>query len=79
MHEIFLHLVARFFPELFRQIVSRGFADERLAAAGRAIKQKTFRSRVLELLEKLAVEKRQLDRVLDRLQRLILPADLFPW
>ena len=70
VHEIFFHLVARFFPELFRQIVSRRFADERLAAAGRAVKQKSFRSRVLKFLEQIAVEERQFDRVLDRLQRL---------
>ena len=73
VHEIFLHLVARFFPKLFRQIVGGRFADERLAAAGRAIEQKTFRRGVLEFLEKLAVQKRQLDRVLDRLERWSCP------
>ncbi len=78
VHEIFFHLVARFLPELLRQIVSRGFADERLAAARRAVEQKTFRRRVVELLEKLAVEERQLDGVLDRLERLVLSADHFP-
>ena len=78
MHEIFLHLVARFFPELFRQIVGRRFADERFAAAGRAVEQKSFRRGVLEFLEKLAVQERQLDRVLDRLERLVLAADFFP-
>ena len=78
VHEIFLHLVARFFAELFRQVVSGGFADERFAAAGRAVEQKSFRRRVLEFLEKLAVDERQLDRVLDRLQRLVLSAHFFP-
>ncbi len=78
VHEIFFHLVARFFPELLRQIVGGRFADERLAAAGRAVEQETFRRGMLELLEKLAVQQRQLDRVFDRLERLVLPADFFP-
>ena len=33
---------------------------------------------MLEFLEKLAVQKRQLDRVLDRLERLVLSPDLLP-
>ena len=51
VHEIFLHFLAGLFAELFRQIVGRRFADERLAAAGRAVKQKSFRRRVLKFLE----------------------------
>ena len=78
VHEIFAHLLARFFAELFRQIVSGRFADERLAAAGRAVKQKAFRRGVLEVLEKILVQQRQLDRVADRLQRFFLAADFFP-
>src|SRR4029453_7974735 len=43
VHEIFTHLGSSFFAELFRQIVSRCLSDQRLAAARRTVKQKTFR------------------------------------
>ena len=78
VHEIFFHVVAGFFAELFGQVVSGRLADERFAAAGRAVKEKPFRCRVLKFFEKLGVDERQLDRILDRLQRLLLPADFFP-
>ena len=64
--------------ELLREIVGGRFADERLAAAGRAVEEETFRRGVLELLEQIRVQQRQLDRVADRLERLLLAADFFP-
>ncbi len=78
VHEILAHVSARFAAELLRQVVGRRLADERLAAAGRPVEQKTFRRRVLEFLEQFLVQKRQLDRVADRLQRRLLAADFFP-
>ena len=78
MHEIFPHLLAGLLPELLRQIVGGRLADERLAAAGRAVEQEALRRGVLEFLEQLGVQQRQLDRVPDRLQRLLLAADFFP-
>jgi hypothetical protein len=78
VHEIFFHLVARFFPKLFRQIVGGGFANERLAATGRTVKQEALGRRMLEFLKELGVEQRQFDCVPDRLQRLVLSTDLFP-
>ena len=56
VHEIFLHFHACFFSKLLRQIVGRCFADERLAATGRAVEQKTFRRDVLKFLEKIDVQ-----------------------
>ena len=48
VHEVFFHFLAGFFAELFRQIVSGRFADQRLAATGRAVEKKTFRRGVLK-------------------------------
>ena len=64
--------------ELFRQVVGRRLADERLAAAGRAVEEEALRRGVLEFLEQFLVQERQLDRVADRLERLLLAADFFP-
>jgi hypothetical protein len=78
VHEVSLHFAAAFFAKLFGQIVGGRFADERFAAARRAVEQETFRRRMLKFLKQLAVNERQLDRVLDRFQRLVLAAHFFP-
>ncbi len=78
VHEVFLHFAAAFFAELLRQVVGGRFADECFAAAGRAVKQETFRGRMVKFFKQLAVDQRQLDRVLDRLQRLVLSAHFLP-
>ena len=70
--------VPAFLAQLLGQVVGRRFPDERLAATRRAVEQKTLGRGVLKFGEKLAVNQRQFDRILDRLQRLILPAYLFP-
>ena len=73
-----LHFVAGFLAQLPRQIVGGRFADQRFAATRRAVEQKAFRRRVLKFREEFAVNQRQFDRVLDRLQRFVLSADFFP-
>ena len=78
VHEVFLHFFAALLAQLLRQVVGRRFADQRLAAAGRAVEEKTFRRGVLKFREELPVNQGQLDRVPDGLQRLILSADFLP-
>src|SRR5205085_6974152 len=78
VHEIFAHVVAALFPELFSQVVGGRLADERLAAAWRTVKQKAFRRGVLKFLEQLRMNQRQLDRVLDGLERRVLATDFAP-
>ena len=78
MHEIFAHLSATFCAELLRQIECSRLADERFATARWTVKQKTFRCGVLKSCEKIRMQQRQLDRILDRLQRRFLAADSFP-
>src|SRR3954463_4752568 len=53
VHEIFVHLSARLGAELLRQIECSRLSNERLAAARRAVEQKTFRRSVLKFLEKI--------------------------
>src|SRR5438093_10536613 len=53
-------------------------ADERLATTRRAVEKKSFRRGVLEFFEKIDMQQRKLDRVLDRLERFLLAADFFP-
>src|SRR4029453_15405763 len=79
VHKIFTHFGPGFFAELLRQIECSRLADKRLPAAWRTVKQKTFRRSMLKFLEKIRMQERQLDRVLDRLQRRFLAADFFPW
>ena len=64
--------------QLLRQVVSGRLADQRFAAARRAVKEEALRGGVLEFLEQLLMQERQLDRVADRLQRFLLAADFFP-
>ena len=64
--------------DLLPKIVRRGLAEQRFAATGRAVQQKTFRHRVLEPFEQVAMDKRQFDRVADGLHRLLLAADVRP-
>src|SRR5882757_11502027 len=75
VHEIFAHLVPGFCAELLRQIECSRLADERLAAPRRAVKQKTFRRRMLKFREKVRMQEWQLDCVLDCLQRRFLATD----
>src|SRR5207237_3033706 len=49
-----------------------------VSVAGRVVEQETFWRGVLEFFEKRRVQKRQLDRVLDRLERVLLAAYFFP-
>src|SRR5947208_8375107 len=78
VHEIFLHLSACFLTKLLSQIVSGRFADQCLPATRWTVKKKTLRCGMVKFLEKVGVQKWELDRVLDRLQRCFLTADLFP-
>src|SRR5215475_14718959 len=64
VHEIFLHLRAWFFTKLLGQIVGSRFTDQRLPATRWAVKQKTLRCGMLKFLEKIGMQKRELDRVL---------------
>ena len=78
VHEIFAHLGSAFFSELLRQIERSRLADECFAAARRPIKQKTLRRGVMEFCKEIRMQKRQFDRVLDRLQGSFLAANFFP-
>ena len=60
----------------FGERVGDRLRDERLAATGRAVQQDALRRLQLVLLEQVAVEVRQLDRVLDHLDLLVEAADV---
>src|SRR4029077_14842915 len=72
------HLRSGSFTKLPRQIVSSRLSNQRFAAAGWTVKQKTFRRSVLKFLEKIRMQKRQLNGVLDSLERRLLTSNLFP-
>src|SRR5437867_1104968 len=55
--------------------MSSRFSNQRLAAAGRTIKQKTLWRGVLKSLEKIRMQQRQLDGVFDCLERRLLATD----
>ena len=78
VHEIFPHLDAAFFTKLLRQIVSGRFPNQRFSTAGWPVEQKTLGRGMLKFCEKIDMQKRKLDRVLDRLQRRLLSADFLP-
>ena len=59
-----------------RERVRDGLGDQRLAATRRAVEQDALRRLELVLLEEVAVEVRQLDRVLDHLDLLVEAADV---
>jgi hypothetical protein len=79
VHEVLADLFfGRFLAQLPRQIVRRRLPDQRLAAPGWPVKQKSFRSGMVKFLEQMRMQKRQLDRILDRVDRSLLPADFRP-
>ena len=78
VHEVLLHILPGPLAVLLRQVVGGRLADQRLAAAGRAVEQDALERPLLEPLEELRVEQRQLDGVLDDLDDLLLAADLVP-
>ena len=59
-----------------RERVGDRLGDERLAAAGRAVEQDALRRLQLVLVEHLGVQVRELDRVLDRVDLVVEPADV---
>src|SRR5436305_1517433 len=71
-------LFGRFLAQLLRRIVRRRLPDQRLAAPGWPVKEKSFRSGMVKFLEQMRMQKRQLDRILDRVDRSLLPADFGP-
>ena len=71
-------VLAGLVPDLEAQIVSRGLAEERLAATGRAVKQEALRDGMIEALEEFGVQEGQLDGIADALHGLLLAADLAP-
>ena len=78
VHEVLAHLLPGLLLELLGEIVGGGLADERLAAAGRAVEQEALGRGMLKALEEIRVEQRQLDRIADGGERFLLAADFFP-
>src|SRR5207244_1362925 len=64
--------------DLKPQIMSGRFAQESLAATGRAIEQETFGHRVVEATKQMGVQKRKFDRVANGLHRFLLAANARP-
>ena len=69
-------LPARALPHLVGEGLGDGLRDQRLAAAGRSVEQDALRRLELVLLEQLRVQERQLDRVADRFDLPLEPADV---
>ena len=78
VHETFPHGRAALLRKHGGQVVSRGLSDERFAASGRAVEQESLGGLVLEAGKQFPVQQRQLHGVLDRRERLLLPAHFFP-
>ena len=68
--------VAGLLGDALRERVGDRLGDQRLAAARRAVQQDALRRLELVLLEEIAVEVRELDRVLDHLDLLVEAADV---
>ena len=64
------------FGDALGERVRDRLGDQRLAATGRAVQQDALRRLQLVLAEQVAVEVRQLDRVLDHLDLLVEAADV---
>ena len=68
--------VAGLLGDALRERVRDRLGDQRLAATGRAVQQDALRRLEVVLLEEVAVEVRELDRVLDHLDLVVEAADV---
>ena len=76
--EEFGMVLAGLLANLEAQVVRRGLAEQRLAAAGRAVEEKAFRDRMIKPFEQFRVQERQFDGIADALHGFLLATDVLP-